>query len=123
MSRWPSLAVRVVALAIAALSVRETARAQLDPEQADRALATFSPRELEALAPLLRTGTVSLVEFASPDQVPAVVIATEIDAPASVVAGVIADPRGYPGFMPALDQVTVTAEEGAQLSYSWMWQT
>lgn len=98
------------------------AGAQRGPETADRALATFSPPELEAIEPLLRTGTVSLVEFAWGEDIPAVVVATEVDAPAAIVAQVVADPRRYPDFMPALDAVTVTAEEGSQISYAWRWQ-
>lgn len=103
---------------------------------ADRALATFTPAELGAIAPMLRTGTVSLVEFAGPGQVPAVVIATEVDAPIDEVARVVGDPRGYPAFMPALDEVSVegevpgaegggAAERGSagQLSYAWAWRT
>lgn len=104
-------------------SVAAGASAQLDPAQADRALATLSARELDALGPLLRTGTVSLVEFASEDQLPAVIIATEVDAPAAEIARVIADPRRYPEFMPALDEVAVSADEGGQISYSWGWRT
>lgn len=99
------------------------ARAQVAPTQADRALATFTPAELAALAPLLRTGTVSLVEFAGEGQVPAVVIATEVHAPAADVARVIGDPGRYPEFMPALDEVTVESDAGGQLAYAWGWHT
>ena len=122
MGRRRSCALAALVLGCCA-SIAASASAQLDPEQADRALATLSPRELDALAPLLRTGTVSLVEFAADDQLPAVIIATEVDAPAAEVARVIADPRRYPDFMPALDEVTVTADEGGQISYGWGWRT
>lgn len=123
MSRWSFLAAGLLALSLATPGPAGVCRAQLDPEQADRALATFTPRELEAIAPLLRTGTVSLVEYANDGELPAVVIATEVDAPAAEVARVIGDPRHYPDFMPALDEVTVTTDEAGQLSYTWAWQT
>jgi hypothetical protein len=116
------LPISVLALALSVV-VPGAARAQLDPAQADRALATFSTAELAALAPLLRTGTVSLVEFAAPDQLPAVVIATEVDADPATVAAVIGDPSHYPDFMPALDQVTMGARDGVSQSYEWAWQT
>jgi hypothetical protein len=89
----------------------------------DQPLATFSPSEIDALAPLLRTGTVSLVGFAHEGEIPAVAIATVVDAPIDVVARVIGDPRHYPAFMPALDEVTVESETENQLAYRWAWRT
>ncbi|AKF03932.1 SRPBCC family protein [Sandaracinus amylolyticus] len=112
-----------IALALLVGSAPSLARAQIDPEQADRALATFSPQELAAISPLLRTGTVALVEFVVDGALPAIVIATEVDAPPAEVARVIGDPRRYPDFMPALDEVNVEADTGDQLSYSWGWHT
>lgn len=114
----------VVSLVVALSAALPTvARAQRDPAQADRSLATFTPAELDALAPLLRSGTVALVEFAVDGALPAIVIATEVDAPPDEVARVIGDPRRYPDFMPALDQVDVETDAGGQLAYSWSWQT
>ncbi|MDQ3031348.1 MAG: SRPBCC family protein [Myxococcota bacterium] len=119
MSRFAVL----LALGCAPLLCALPARAQIAPGQADRALATFTPAELTALAPLLRTGTVSLVEFATADQVPAVVIATEVDATPAEVAAVIGEPGRYPEFMPALDEVTIESDAGGQLAYAWGWHT
>lgn len=89
----------------------------------DQPLATFGPQEIETLAPLLENGTVSLVGFAHEGEIPAVAIATLVEAPTSVVAQVIANPRNYPAFMPALDEVTVDTETDRQLAYRWAWQT
>ena len=101
-----------------------TARAQEAPaSEADRALATFTPAELALLQPLLETGVVSLVEFAYGEQIPAAVIACEIEAPADVVAAVIGEPARYPEFMPALDSVDVTTSDGDAQSYDWDWHT
>jgi hypothetical protein len=77
------------------------------------------------LAPLLETGTVSLVEFADDGHLPAIVIATEVHAPVAEVARVIGDPRRYPEFMPALDEVKVNPapESATAISYEWAWRT
>jgi hypothetical protein len=91
--------------------------------EADRALTTFTAADIRLLQPLLSTGVVSLVEFAYGDQIPAIVIACEIGAPADVVAGVIGEPSRYPEFMPALDSVSVTTSEGDAQSYDWQWHT
>lgn len=106
------------------LSVCAAASAQEEPaREADRALATFTPAEIALLQPLLDTGVVSLVEFAYGDQIPAIVIACEIEAPADVVASVVGEPAHYPEFMPALDSVEVTSAEGSSQSYDWSWHT
>lgn len=100
------------------------ALAQEGPErEADRPLATFTQSEVALLRPLLDSGVVSLVEFAYGDQIPAIVIACEIGAPADVVATVIGEPAHYPDFMPALDSVDVTSSEGDSQSYDWEWHT
>ncbi len=106
------------------LSLAAGAAAQDEPtREADRALATFTPAEIVLLQPLLETGVVSLVEFAYGEQIPAIVIACEIEAPADVVASVIGEPAHYPEFMPALDSVSVTSAEGDSQSYDWSWHT
>ena len=91
--------------------------------EADRELRSFTASEITLLAPLLDTGVVSLVEFAYGDQIPAIVIACEIEAPAAVVASVVGEPGRYPDFMPALDSVEVTSTEGDAQSYDWSWHT
>lgn len=117
-------AVALAALAVLGLDAAAAAAQPPREQEADRPLATFTPRELAILAPLLRTGTVSLVEFAYDGELPAIVIATEVDAPAAEVARSVGDPRRYPEFMPALDEVRVDpVPEGAGLiSYQWAWR-
>jgi hypothetical protein len=112
------------AVALASLACfTSPALAQDTTPEADRALATFTPAEVTLLRPLLDTGVVSLVEFAYGEQIPAIVIACEIEAPADVVASVIGEPASYPTFMPALDSVSVTSAEGDSQSYDWSWHT
>jgi hypothetical protein len=123
MAARAALALAIVLFGATPAAAQEAAPTETAAAEADRALATFTPREIDAIAPLLRSGTVSLVEFAYDGQLPAIVIATEVDAPAADVARVVGDPRQYPTFMPALSEVGVTAEEGTQLSYSWTWRT
>ena len=113
-----------MALATCAVLPLSSASAQDEPAStADQALATFSARDITLLSPLLETGVVSLVEFAYGEQIPAIVIACEIGAPADVVASVIGEPARYPDFMPALDSVDVTSTDADTQSYDWSWHT
>ena len=121
----PALVLSVaLASALGALSA-DAALAQEAPlPQADRPLPTLSPAEIAAIEPLLATGgVVCLVEFAYGEDLPAIVIVAEANAPADELARVIGDPSAYPTFMPALDAVTITSTEGSQVSYAWTWQT
>ena len=117
---------RFACLVLLGLLGISTASAQERTVEADRPLATFSPAELRQLAPLLDDGVVSLVEWAYGTELPAVVIACRVNAPAAVVAGVIGDPAHYPDFMAALDGVTVRSDEMREgvrsLSYAWSWE-
>jgi hypothetical protein len=117
---------RSLPAALLFLGLPAAALAQPTSHEADRPLATFTPTELAQIRPLLDTGVVSMVEWAYGTELPAVVIAAHVDAPADVVAAVIGDPAHYPDFMAALDAVNVTSDatnEGVRaLSYSWDWQ-
>ncbi len=112
------------ALAAAVFAFSSSAAAQdADPtDEGDRVLRGFTRAEADLLAPLLSTGTVCMVEFAPLDQLPAIIIATEIDAPIETVASIVGDPRGYPSFMPALDEVSVETDDASGISYAWAWR-
>jgi hypothetical protein len=98
--------------------------APADAARADRArLPTLTLTDREALGPLLERGPVALVEFAPGDELPAIVFAAMVDAPAETLAAVVADPAGYPHFMGVLDSVRVTARHPGQVAYDWTWRT
>src|SRR5690606_28785913 len=54
---------------------------------------------------------------------PAIHLAAIVDAPAATIADIVTDPEGYPAFMPAVSEVTVTERAGETRAFSWRWQT
>lgn len=86
-------------------------------------LEALDDKERALLAPLLERGPISLVEFAQADVLPAVLVASYIDAPADLVANVVSHPKEYPTFMKTLDSVQVLSESPTQTAYKWTWQT
>ena len=112
---------------VALLGSVGAARAQ-GPEARDTSASTsrlslFSRAELTQLEPFLAQGPIAFVEFAERPALPGVVLATEVNAPASQVAALIGDPARYPDFMPALDSVQIRARRGHSVAYEWSWQT
>jgi hypothetical protein len=79
--------------------------------------------DLDLLDVPLQAGPIALVEFAEDDQneLPAVNLATYIDAPAAQVAELIADPLQYPSFMSTIDKIKLVAREGQSTVYDWGW--
>ncbi len=92
-----------------------------DAETARLGLLTRADRQV--LAPHLRRGPVALIEFADDAELPAIIFATEVRAPAERVAAVVSDPSRYPRFMPALDSVEVRSRREGMLAYDWTWRT
>lgn len=86
-------------------------------------LEALDEQERTLLAPLLERGPVALVELAKEDILPSVLVATYVDAPADLVARVIAQPQDYPKFMKTLDHVKVLSQRPNQVAYKWTWQT
>jgi len=85
-------------------------------------LGTFSERERELLAPHLDRGPVVLTEFQNRQtDLPAVIYAARVEAPARTVAGVIAHPQEYPSFMQALESVSVKSVRGQMMAFDWTW--
>ena len=95
-----------------ALAEAETAR-----------LGLLSTDDRRALSPHLARGPVALVEFSEETELPAIIFATRVDAPAERVARVIANPTAYPRFMPALDAVQVQSRRDQMTAYDWTWRT
>ena len=62
-----------------------------------------------------------MVEFADMDagQLPAINVAVPVRASADQVTRVIADPAGYPRFMPTIDKVKVVARQANSIVYDW----
>lgn len=114
------LLIVVVLSAWSATAFAENKTSKVDASVAR--LGTLSPDELGLLAPHLAQGPVILTEFANRQtDLPAVIYAAEIHAPAKTVASVIGNPRQYPSFMSALTEVDVTAVNGQMLAFDWTW--
>jgi hypothetical protein len=81
----------------------------------------LSKDDLQRLAPELAAGPVALVEFADAqtDQLPAINIAVPVQAPADLVTRIVADPAGFPRFMPMLDSVHIVASHEHSIVYDW----
>lgn len=86
-------------------------------------LESLDEQERTLLAPLLELGAVAMVELVRDDTLPAVLVATYVDAPAATVAGIISRPQDYPKFMRTLDHVEILSETPTQNAYKWSWQT
>lgn len=111
-------------VALALLSAAPAAHARADaPEAATARLGYLSPRERALLSPELDQGPIALVEFAEDTELPALVVATRVQAPAARVVDIVRQVQDYPRFMPALDEVHVQGHHGPTTSYEWVWRT
>ncbi|MBN1656187.1 MAG: SRPBCC family protein [Deltaproteobacteria bacterium] len=116
----------LLAYALLALVVCSSARA----EKATRHDARTDPLrglrtlELMVLAPYLEKGPVALVEFAdnSKNELPAINLATYVNASSAKIVELISDPRAYPEFMKTIDSVKLVSKHGATLVYDWSWK-
>lgn len=85
-------------------------------------LGGLDPEERTLLLPYLSQGPVVLTEFQNRQtDLPAVIYAARIEAPAETVAGVIGNPREYPRFMRALAEVDVKSVKGQMMAFDWTW--
>lgn len=85
-------------------------------------LGTLDAKERRLLARHLAQGPVILTEFQnSQTDLPAVIYAAQIHAPAQTVADVIGRPGEYPRFMTALTSVDVRSRNGAMTAFDWTW--
>lgn len=107
------------------LAVSSTAFAEQRSSRADATaarLGTLSQRERELIAPYVAQGPVILTEFQNRQtDLPAVIYAARIHAPAQTVAAVIGAPVEYPKFMRALTSVDVRSMNGSMMAFDWTW--
>lgn len=100
------------------------ARADGPPTEAlNQRLEALDDAERTLLTPMLERGPVALVELVKDETLPAVLVATFVDAPADLVASIISKPADYPKFMKTLDHVEVLSQNQTQTAYKWSWQT
>lgn len=116
---------RFLILLVALLSLHVSASAENRTGRVDATVArlgTLNAEERQLLRPLLGRGPVMLTEFTNRQtDLVAVIYAAEIDAPAKVVASVIANPSDYPRFMSGLTGVDITSRNGEMLAFDWHW--
>jgi hypothetical protein len=113
-------------LLVSALLWNFSALAQAEAVPADalnQRLDALDDEERALLAPLMERGPVALVELVKNETLPAVLVATYVNAPADLVAKVISQPQDYPKFMRTLDHVEVLSQSPTQTAYKWSWQT
>jgi hypothetical protein len=85
-------------------------------------LGTLNAEERTVLAPYLAKGPVILTEFQNRQtDLPAVIYAAELFAPAETVAEVVGNPSAYPSFMAALTSVDVKSTNGNMTAFDWTW--
>ncbi len=119
---------RALALCVGVLTALPSARARAEAakdsqDALHQRLEALTEEERTKLAPLMETGPIALVEFAKGEDLPAVLVAGYVEAPAALAAKVIQSPGEYPKFMKTLDSVKVTSQHGSQTSYTWSWRT
>jgi ribosome-associated toxin RatA of RatAB toxin-antitoxin module len=78
--------------------------------------------EIETAMPLLRRGTVALIESDGRGWLRQVAIASIDDAPRDVVFRTIADAARYPQFMRTFSEIRIRQAQGRLLAYDWTWR-
>ena len=85
-------------------------------------LGALNVEERALLAPHLAHGPVLLTEFRNRQtDLPAVIYAARIHAPAKTIAGVVGKPADYPHFMNALTSVDIREVNGQMTAFDWSW--
>lgn len=85
-------------------------------------LGSLDPDERKLLMPYIAQGPVVLTEFKNRQtDLPAVIYAARVHAPAETVAGVIGNPAEYPRFMEALTAVDIKSAKGQMVAFDWSW--
>ncbi len=114
------LTVLIVFVAWSGTALAENQTGQVDARAAR--LGTLSPEERKLLSVHLLQGPVILTEFQNRQtDLPAVIYAAQIQAPAKTVAEVIGNPGDYPTFMSALTSVDVKSVNGPMTAFDWSW--
>jgi hypothetical protein len=118
MRRFFTVFILLAAWSTSALAENQTG--QVDATVAR--LGALNPQERALLRPYLAQGPVVLTEFLNRQtDLPAVIYAARIHAPAKTVAGVIGNPSDYPHFMRALTSVDVQTVNGQMMAFDWTW--
>lgn len=119
------MSMRRIVTVFIVLAVTTTALGEQRTSEADATVAqlgTLNARERALLAPHLARGPVILTEFQNRQtDLPAVIYAARVHAPAQTVAGLIGAPTEYPRFMRALTSVEVRSVNGAMMAFDWTW--
>ena len=118
MRRFLTVLILFGAWSTTALAERQTGKVDATVAR----LGAFSAAERALIMPHLAQGPVVLTEFQNRQtDLPAVIYAARIHAPAKTVAGVIGKPSEYPRFMSALSSVDVQAVNGQMVAFDWTW--
>lgn len=118
MQRFLTVFILLAASSTSALAADRSAKVDASVAR----LGALSPDERALLAPYIAQGPVVLTEFQNRQtDLPAVIYAARIHAPAKTVAQVIGKPSDYPGFMRALTSVDVQAVNGQMMAFDWTW--
>jgi hypothetical protein len=118
MRRFLTVLILLAAWSTTALAEHQTGKVDASVAR----LGAFSREELTLLTPYLSQGPVLLTEFRNRQtDLPAVIYAARIHAPAKTVAGVIGKPSDYPSFMGALTAVDVQEVKGQMTAFDWTW--
>lgn len=119
------MSMRSIVTVFMVLAVTTTALGEQRTGETDATVAqlgTLNPQERALLAPYLARGPVILTEFENRQtDLPAVIYAARVHAPARTVAGLIGAPTEYPSFMRALTSVDVRSVNGAMMAFDWTW--
>jgi len=99
----------------------QTAPAAVDVQT--QRLQGLTHADLNRLTAQLERGPVALIEFADSDadQLPAINLASYVEAPAATVAKLIGAPQNYPRFVRTLDRVDVVDSSHGSTVYDWSW--
>ena len=118
MRRFLTVFILLVAWSSSALAERESGKVDASVAR----LGALNVEERALLAPHLANGPVLLTEFRNQQtDLPAVIYAARIHAPAKTIGGVIGKPAEYPRFMNALTSVDIRETKGQMTAFDWSW--
>lgn len=117
------LGVAILGALLVLTSSLASARPPRKAEAASARLGHLTTEERSTLAPYLERGPVALVEYASEAELPAILVAARVRAPAEQVSALLARPEHYPSFMAALDSVDVRSRHADSVAYDWTFRT
>jgi hypothetical protein len=118
MRRFLTAFVLVAACSTTALADHQSSKADATVAR----LGALSAQERALIQPYLAQGPIVLTEFQNQQtDLPAVIYAARIHAPAATIARVIGRPSDYPTFMRALTAVDIRAVNGPMTAFDWTW--